>query len=74
MVVVSGIFERRRAPRVARTHPTSIDMTRHSRLLSFVLLALAVARVGGAQQLPVSVPSTAPACDYHTCALSIVPN
>jgi hypothetical protein len=49
------------------------DMTRTSRLLSFVLLTIGGARVSRAQQAPVA-PAPAPACDYRACALGIVPN
>lgn len=49
-------------------------MTRHSRLLSFLLLALAAARAGSAQQVPTAALSPAPSCDYRSCALGIVPN
>lgn len=49
-------------------------MTRISRVLSLVVIALAAARSGAAQQAPATVSSPAPACDYRTCALGIVPN
>lgn len=48
-------------------------MTRNSRVVTIVLFAFAAARTGGAQASAAAL-SPAPACDYRSCALGIVPN